>query len=32
LDVIHDFVNYLKENDLLDTYKKHYDASYKKKK
>lgn len=32
LDVIQDFVSYLKSNDLLDTYKKHYDANYKKKK
>lgn len=32
LDVINDFINYLKNNDLMDIYKKHYDATYKKKK
>jgi hypothetical protein len=32
LDAINDFIDYLKKNDLLDIYKKHFDASYKKKK
>lgn len=32
LNVIHSFINYLKEHDLLDVYKKHYNAEYKKKK
>lgn len=31
-DIVHDFINYLKENDLMEVYQKHYNVSYKRKK